>query len=827
MSIRNNTTLHSDSDRNLLPLAATSAIVLGLEVFETRLLTYSVPMLFIYAVVGIALLGFGAAGSLVSTRLRWLAPEILPISQAWSALAFCASVVIAHATFGRLSPWMNVDNLASLVLASVLCLPFFAAGTLITLSLSATPATGKAYAANLIGSGLGCFLPIFALGPLTGQQLLAAMAVLAFVCAVWYVALVRSRSLQLQVATGVTFLLVSVSVAAPTWMFPIHPEPEPLGQLSWQYRYAAENGITVEKAYDRWNPTGRIEIIRLRNVPEGPEPYPAMFYVQDASAGSSLFGWDGRDITQVRASASDAGSFVSRLCTETQYGQGYYVRRPRVLVIGLGGAPDVQCALYHGAEAVDVVEINEDSIAAVRGKFNRWLGGVGSDPRVRYFHRDGRSYIRSTTERYDLIQMSGVDTKNLMASGALALSENHLYTREALGDFFDHLRPGGAISLMRFGEAEQVRLANTAISILRERGIGGGAHHVGLLNTGVLNGVIIRREPWNEADARALDSLLHPVPFRGARVYYYSLNAVPLDTPATVTWLPFVGVRDNPGRFMVEAAAGRAERFAENFASKITPATDDRPFFFDVYRYDLASTWSTYHVRALMTLLATMLALAVLLVLLPVLVRRKEFTGVRRAEISLFFACIGLAFILVEVWLFHRFTMYLGHQVYAVSVVLASLLVSTGVGALFGDRFATDPKRRARLGIAVAIGWLAICAFALTPLLDATWSLPLAVRATLTVLCVSPLGFALGQPFVGALDWLGQHDPASRPWCIGINGVASVFASVAVVTLSMALGYRGVLFFGVMLYVVAAIAIGRFPAPSSQLRTLDRKQAAE
>jgi hypothetical protein len=358
-----------------------------------------------------------------------------------------------------------------------------------------------------------------------------------------------------------------------------------------------------------------------------------------------------------------------------------------------------------------------------------------------------------------------------------------------------------------------MRLANTAISILRERGVVRAAHQVGLLNTGTLNGVIIRREPWTEADARALDSQLHPQPFWGARVFYYSLNNVPLDTPATVTWLPFVRVRDNPGRFMIEATAGRIERFAKDYPSKITPATDDQPFFFDIYRYDLASTWSSYHIQALITLLLTMLVLAVVLVLVPVRRRRNEAVGVRQAEIPIFFACIGLGFIFVEVWSFHRFTLYLGHQVYSISVVLASLLVSTGVGAFFGERFGTDPKRRARLGIALAIGWLTICVFALPPVLDATWSLPLGVRATLTVLCVSPLGLALGQPFVGGLDWLGQHDRASQPWCIGINGVASVFASVAVVTLSLALGYRGVLFSGALLYVIASVAIGRFSAP--------------
>lgn len=798
------------ASRNILPLAAISAVVLGLEVFETRLLAYSVPMLFLYAVVGIAMLGFGAAGTLVAARQRWLEPEVLPSYLAWSALAFCVSVVISHAVFARLTPFIDFENFATLALAIVLCLPFFAAGTLITLSLSAHRSSDAAYAANLIGSGVGCFIPILGLGALTAEQLLASTALLAFLCAVWYVANLRTRPVSVKVATVVAFALVVGSWVAPANMFPLQPEPEPLGQLAWQYRYAREQGIKIAKAYDRWNPTGRIEIIRVSNVPGGPEPYHAMFYAQDSSAGSSLFNWDGRDIASVRPSVENAGTFVSRLCTETQYGQGYYAQRAHVLVIGLGGAPDVQCALYHRAKKVDVVEINPDSIAAVRGKFNLWLGGVGQDPRVHYYQRDGRSFIHATDEKYDLIQMSGVDTKNLLASGALALSENHLYTREALGDYFDHLRPGGAVSLMRFGEAEQLRLANTAVSILRERGIEHPEQHIALLNTGLLNGVIIRREPWTPQDARALNTQLHPTPFRGASVYYYGLNGVPLDEPALTTWLPFVGLRDNPGLFMASVAGGDLARFEQHYPTKLVPATDDWPFFFDVHRYDFGSPLGAYHVRVLFLYLTAILLFAVVLVLIPTWAFRHKAAGVHQIGVPLFFAFIGLAFILIEVWLFHRFAMYLGHQVYSITVVLASLLVSTGFGALLGNRLGLEPKRRAQLGIAFAIGWLAVGAFLLPLVLDATASWPLFARAALSVVYIAPLGLAVGQPFVSGIDWLGQHSPGSRPLCIGINSVASVFASVAVVTVSMVLGYRGVLITGAVLYAAAAIAIGRF-----------------
>jgi hypothetical protein len=798
--------MHQRPDPAVLPLGALSAVVLGLEVFESRLVAYSVQVVVLYAVLGIALLGFGAAGSLVAMRRSWLSAERQPVALAWAAVAFCVSIVSAHATFVRLTPHMIDVGFVSFALSALLTLPFLCAGTVVTLALSGSKRVDRAYAANLIGSGLGCFLPVTLLGPLSGERFLGLLAVLAWVCAVPYVLRVPSPSRLLRAATAFSLVLAVIALAAAPWVFPVQPEPEPLGQLAWQYRYAAQNGIEVVKKYDRWNPTGRIEIIELKGVPEGPDPYPAMFYAQDSNAGSSLFQWDGRTKREVQPTAQDPGTFISRLCTETQYGQAYYEAHQRVLIIGLGGGPDLQCALYQGAQSVDVVEINRDSIAAIRGPFNHWVGGIGTNPRVRFHERDGRSFIHGKHAQYDLIQMSGVDTKNLMASGALALSENQLYTQEAFDDYLRSLTPTGTLSLIRFGEAEALRLANTAVRALQRSGIAHPEQHIAMLRTGFVIGVIVRKTPWSRRDAQLLDAQLHPSYFRGVQVFYYSKNSVPLETAAAVDFLPYVGTQGVPAVFFQDVVLHRVPQFAAAYPFDIEPATDDRPFFFDLWRYNRAETWQAPHVRALRDLLLSMVVLSFCFILLPVRKLRARARGLTAWMIPLFFGCLGLGFIVLEVWLFHRFSTFLGHQVYSLSIVLATLLVATGIGATTGSRLVPEPRTRALVGTGLVLALMAIGAWVVPPILDATWGSSLWVRAAVTVAFVAPLGFALGLPFVAGLNWLAQRSPDSVPWCIGINGLASVVGSVAVVPLSMATGYHGVLVAAAAMYAIATLA---------------------
>jgi hypothetical protein len=790
-----------------LPLGAFSAVVLGLEVLQARICAYSVQVMVVYAVVGIAMLGFGASGTLVALRREWLQRERLPRVLAWSALAFAGSVVLAHAVFVRLTPLLRDVDVLALGVASLLTAPFLAAGTLITLALtSAGKGVARAYAANLVGSGAGCFLPLVLLGPLTGERLLGLLALLAWCAALPYVRAAGPLDGRLRAATLATFALCALSLAWPAAFFPIAPEPQPGGQLSGEYEYARKQGIRVEKRFDRWNPTGRIEIVQFHGVPGGPEPYNVMFYAQDSSAGSSLIKWDGRTRRQVRPSASEPGTFVSRMCSQTIYAQGYYRARPRVLVIGLGGGPDLQCALYNEARSIDVVEINRDSIAAVRGPFDRWLGGIGSDPRVRFHERDGRSFVRARVDPYDLIQLSGVDTKNLTASAGLALSENHLYTLEAFRDYLTRLSPDGAISIIRFGEIEAMRLAATAMAALRKLGATTPERHIAIGNVGFAYGVIVRKQPWTDSEAAALEALLRPHHFRGIDIYYYTRHGIRLDRPTVFDYLPSRASAGVIGTFFELSAASKLAEFAAHAPVDISPPTDERPFFFDLYRYNRIETWTTApHVRALASMLGAILALSLLLILLPLRALRASSGRATSAAVPLLFASIGLGYVVLEIWLLHRFSMFLGHQAYSLSVVLSSLLVATGAGAALGERVLRDPGKRAWLGTLAVLGSLLVVTLLLDPVLDAAWDAGLPVRAACAIAFVAPLGLALGQPFAAALSWLRDHDPARVPWCIGINAFASVVASVGIVPLAMGAGYHGVLLTGAGLYALAAL----------------------
>ena len=121
----------------------------------------------------------------------------------------------------------------------------------------------------------------------------------------------------------------------------------------------------------------------------------------------------------------------------------HLVERPAgftALVIGPGGGRDLLSALVFGARHVDGVEINPIIARDVMlDRFRDYSGGVYAHPRVAIHVDDGRSFVRRSTTKYDVIQASLVDTWAATAAGAYTLTENSLYTSEAFGEYLDHL----------------------------------------------------------------------------------------------------------------------------------------------------------------------------------------------------------------------------------------------------------------------------------------------------------------------------------------------------------------------------------------------------
>jgi hypothetical protein len=261
--------------------------------------------------------------------------------------------------------------------------------------------------------------------------------------------------------------------------------------------------------------------------------------------------------------------------------------------------------------------------------------------------------------------------------------------------------------------------------------------------------------------------------------------------------------------FFDNVANGSLEASTKLYPWDISPTRDDKPFFFDIWQYGRAETWRSPHVIALRNLLISVIGLSLLLILLPLRKLRARAGAASVRSAPLYFASVGLGFILLEVWLLHSFTMYLGHQLYSLSIVLATLLVATGVGALVGDRLWPEPGHRARVGSAAVVATAVLVWDAMPHALEASWHASLFVRAAIAIGFIAAIGFVLGQPFVAGLGWLRRREPARVPWCIGINGFFSVIGSVCVVPLLLGFGYVGS--FGVSLacYALAAL-LARF-----------------
>lgn len=782
------------------PLVLISAAGLGLEVLLTRLLSYSLSANLVYVVLGIALLGFGAGGTLVSLRPAWRSADRLRQSLAWAYLAFPLSIVIGYALFVRLTPFLQGFTLSTLLAASLLTAPFLAAGTVIALSLSTARRVGRMYAANLVGSGLGCVLPVVLLGPLTGPGALAALAALGLAAGACAVAQAPGRALKVA-ALGV-FLAVAGCLMVPDRLFALSPEPAPFGQLSTIREFTRSAGIEERRVYDAWNATGRIEIFSYRGVGGSRDPYPFLFYAQDSSAGSALARWNGRH------DPADNNLPLPRACLRSLWGQAYYEPRHTVLVIGLGGGMDVQCALYHGATAVDVAEINPSTVTAVRGSFDDWLGGIGSSSRVRYFVQDGRSFVHEAagSGRYDVIQLSGVDTKQNLVSGSLAVAENTLYTREAFRDYLSSLSDDGVLSIVRFGDQESLRLAHTAVTALRDLGAPHPEQHLVIYESAIARGVMVRRTPFSERELDALEAYLSPDdPRPGARIFFYELFGLQLYRPPAPGYVPFVTDGDY-AEYFAAVREGREVKAVEEAPLDVSAPTDDKPFFFDVFRYDSAEALTYPHVQAIGGILLSVLLLSVSLILLPASRFRRSEGASSQPRAALFFACVGFAYLFVEVWLIHRFAMYLGHQTYSLVVVLFALLLSTGAGAWLAERWVPEPSRRIRWGT-VAIGlWLGAGYVSLDSVLDATWSLPLPGRAALTLAYVLPLAFFMGFPYPAGLGWAKREAEPKIPWFVAINGFSSVVATLVVIPLSMAFGYTAILAAAGLLYAGALLA---------------------
>jgi hypothetical protein len=737
------------SVRLLGALALLTACTLAVQVTVTRLLSTVLAYHFSFLSISLALLGTGAGSLLVYIRPGWY--DRRPLSQTlavWSAV-YGALLIVSPFVLVRLDYEQGQVGIPARfalhlsVACAVVALPAIAAGAVVALAIRGYPDhVGRVYGCDLLGAGLGAVL-IVPLLRWPAPVLLVGLGVAACLAAVgfaWSDAPTRRWAGGLTAAGGAV-----LAVAALTSIVYIPMSP------------AAREDL----AFDEWDPLSRVQTVA---VPEG--PFSLLFY--DRVFAHVPMSLDER-IPDWRSMQLGGPSIGYELT-----GTG------RTLVIGGGGGRDIYNALS-SQQSVDVIELNSTIVDAVDNSLADVSGSPYSRPGVSTTIGDGRSVLARRDTLYDTIHIGFTDTLSGNAAQGFALTENNLYTVEAFEEYFDHLAPGGLLNVSRLEHLvgdEALRITVLTMAALERHGVDDprrnvvvvrGTDTMGFYSATYMT-VLARLEPFTDDELDHIRALAHE------RV----------DGTAMIPGGPNYGPWDDLAR------ADDWREFCHDYVLDVCPTTDDKPFFFNMRRLgDIFSGQRGYHygVDPYQVLLLTLVILVVgsaAGLLAPLRLAR---TTERPTVASLlYFGAIGLGFLMLETALIQRFVLFLGFPTYALSIVLFALLLFTGIGSMISARIPAT-RRAVCTVLAATVAVVVVSAYTLAPLLRALIDQPFAIRVALSILLLAPIGVMLGLPMALGLRRFGALFPGSVAYAWGVNGVASVLASVLGVVIAINFGY--------------------------------------
>ncbi len=781
-----------------LGLALVSGGVLALQIAFTRIFSLMIWHHFTYLVIGVALLGGGAAGTFLAVR-QW---DVATIRARIGLLAVLFSLVslLNLVAIGTVA----IDPLRSTQLAWAIvglgiyfaCLfaTFFTGGLTIAAIFSRwVDQAHRLYFADMLGAGAATVGVLAILQIFGGPGTIALVAILVAVAGMLLGVELPPRLRPVLPVLLLGQLALLVALLARPLTLPV-PESKELG---WAKR---AQGVGPE--YTRWNPVGRVDVmpeivvtepmivgaVSSAYPQEGRPELPLRLVTIDGTSMTGMYQFDGseEDLQRFR--------FLDHAVISAVYQLG--LESPSTLKIGVGGGLDILLARLYSASSITAIELNPSIVELLTGRYADYTGRLAEHPGTELIVAEGRSFLSRSEEQYDIIQGIGLDNLAALSGGAYVLAESYIYTVESLEQSLNALSPRGVFSWTRDVNTpprEMLRLTGLAAEALRRMGVTEpGAHIAVVANESGKNAtLLVSRAPFSAgqmarlsawADANGFQWLQHPL--------------VRLDT----TFADYLYAPD-------------PRAFERDYPFHIYPVTDDNPFFYNYFK------WSNLHFNAayegrlnrfpignliLLTMFGMALVTAALFIVLPL--ARYKRDGLRTSAtlpVLIYFSLLGAGYIFVQIVLIQRFTLFIGYPIHAVTTTIASMLAFSALGSLISrGRLYTAGQLRATLLLVATL--IVVYILVLPPIFAALLRLPDPARIATSVLLLAPLSLAMGMPFPTGLRRLGAQAPGLVPWAWGMNGVFSVLGSVLVIIISMVSSFTVALAVGALCYLGAA-----------------------
>ncbi|HER34634.1 MAG TPA: hypothetical protein ENO19_04135, partial [Halothiobacillaceae bacterium] len=686
----------------------------------------------------------------------------------------------------------------------VIAVPFVFSGIVVSIALTKFPKyVSRLYAADLIGAATGCVVLVYTL-ELVADGPTAVLVVAALGAASAYAFTLAIPKAAIRTAALAATALFALAAVVHTGLV---RADRPLIRIS------KVRGIdNVGNRYVRWNSFSRVHVAGDPDTPRPPEGWglsektvPPDFKIPQLAMAIDV--WAGTMITKFDGENLEPLSFLKEDVTNI----AHYIRpNADVFVIGVGGGRDVLSALVFDQKSVTGVEINENVLRATNDVFGEFSGHLDRHPKVKFAVDEARSYITRSDERFDIIQISLIDTWAATAAGAFVLSENSLYTVEAWETFLESLKPNGVLSVSRWyytsRPGEMYRIATLAREALRRIGVRDPRDHVIIARAPRASGmpgkfgngigtILVSPDPFTDEDVAILEREVSRLGFE--------LTLTP-DTSENEIFETILSDED-------------LTEFLDSLPIDVSAPTDDKPFFFQMLRFrDFAKPLTgslldpnKVNLQAI-RMLGLLLMLVTVLTILCIIVPLALSSGFAQLKVSMpllvYFLGIGFGFMFIEISQMQRLMVFLGHPTYALSVVLFTLLLGGGVGSFLTDRLPEDRGDSRKIALALVVVAVVVFGFVTQWVVQGLDGATTAVRIAAAAGILLSMGLFMGMPFPIGIGAAAGRAEALTPWLWGINGAASVTCTVLATVVALTWGISASFWTGVACYVVALLA---------------------
>jgi hypothetical protein len=756
-------------------------------------------------IISIALFGFGISGTFLMVYpnlLKRKTDNILKIvSLLYSISTIITYIVLNKVPFDPVKlSWDNMQLIYLLAFYVLLGIPFFLSGLTSAIAIeNSEHRINLVYFSSFVGSACGSVLVLPFFKYLGGSGVIVFSSIIGAFGGLFFL---LNHKKGTTLFLGWVLILVVLMPFSQT-IIPVKISPYKSMNIALRYQDA-------ELIETYWNSYSRVDVVKsgfIRNAPglslsyTGNLPYQIGIFV------------DGSELNAV-TSFNESHRSLDFIDYLPSYLPFLLTSNPSTLVVDTGGGIGILTAIKGDSQKITATEENEIIVDLLRDEYSGFSGDIYQKNNVLTVISDGRSFIQRTSEEFDIIDLSLTGGVSPVSTGLYAISENYLYTEEAFTSFIEHLSDDGILSVQRLllpPPREDVRVVSLAIAALKNIGKSNPEEHIIVYRSwGTLN-LLVGKKPFNTLQLLVTRDFCSE---KGFDVVF--LSDITLEELNKFNKFPAPIYNE----IITEIIDSEAE-FYDDYLFDITPTTDEKPFFFSFFKWNrLIETYDTLDNRwqalvegglLIPIVLIQALVLSIVFILLPL--RRLESRVKRKDVLFLsYFFLIGIGYMFIEITTIQRFILILGNPAYSISLVLFSLLLSSGLGSYYSNKITPGGKKH--LLLLGSIAGLSILYAVLSPFVYYILGQSFVVRILVSILFIFPLGFLMGMPFPIGIRLLSDSRKEIISWAWAVNGCASVIGSILTTILALYFGFSTVYLFAGVGYLSTSLVI---------LRNIDRK----